>query len=50
MRTRELKQMREIVKRLNGRQRKILAADLAAMELVPAAAEVAERRVDDGTA
>lgn len=50
MRTRELKRMRAMVKRLNGRQRKILAADLAAIELVPAATEVAERRVEGGAA
>lgn len=49
MRARELKRMRTMVKRLNGPQRKILAADLAAMELAPAAAEVAERRLDGGT-
>jgi transposase-like protein len=46
MRARELKRMRAMVKRLNGRQRKVLAADLAAMEFAPAAAEVIERRAD----
>lgn len=39
-----------MLKRLNGRQRKILAADLAAIELTPAATDVAERRVDGGMA
>lgn len=50
MRTRELKRMRRMLKRLNGRQRKILAADLAAIELTPAATDVAERRVDGAMA
>jgi len=50
MRTRELKRMRMMLKRLNGRQRKILAADLAAIELTPAATDVAERRADGGMA
>lgn len=48
MRTRDMKRMRAMVKRLNVRQRKILAADLAELELAPAAVEVAERRADGG--
>ena len=44
MRTRELKRMRAMVKRLNGWQRKILAAELAALEMVPAAIDVVESR------
>jgi transposase-like protein len=42
--------MRTMVRQLSGRQRKILAAELAAMEMAPAAVEVAERRSDRGMA
>lgn len=45
MKTRDLNRMRAMVKRLSGWQRKILATELAAMEMAPAAVDVVERRI-----
>ena len=42
MRNREMKRMRTMLKRLSGHQRKVLAADLTAIEMQPAAVAVVE--------
>jgi len=49
MQAKGLNRIRALVKQLNGWQRKVLAAELAALKIEPAAIEIAERRVGGTT-
>lgn len=49
MRANGLTRIRRLVKQLNGWQRKILAAELAALAIEPASDEIVERRVSAST-